>query len=304
MPLKTCVKIYYFSGTGNSLAVARDLAVRLEGELSAIPEVLRDKGGGSASAEGGTDAAGREIRPEADTLVIVFPVYYETFGGVPLIVRRFVSRLTGIESAYIAGVCTYGSGGFAAMELLGKLLERRGGKLSATMSVNMPENIYPELALAKQPRMYKCWRDHAEGAAEFIRRQETGRYRLPNLLAGPAYGLFRLIAPLLLKLFEKSSLKKLQEQSGAAVEDYEKLIPLMDNSFSVSDACTGCGTCVKVCPVENIEMREGPVWLHRCEFCLACLHCCPAGSISSTAVKGERRYHHPDVELREMILRK
>ena len=176
----------------------------------------------------------------------------------------------------------------------------------------MPENIYPELAPGKQPKMFTLWKEHSKAAAEFVREKGSGRYRLPNVLAGPAYGLFRLIAPLLLKLFKKSSLQKLQEQSETGYSDYGKLVPFMDNSFSVSRNCTGCGTCVKVCPVENIELQAaasegsglsggGPRWLHRCEFCLACLHWCPAGAISSSGVKGTRQYHHPDVSVSDMM---
>jgi flavodoxin len=33
-------EIYYFSGTGNSLVVARDIAERMEGNLIAIPSMM------------------------------------------------------------------------------------------------------------------------------------------------------------------------------------------------------------------------------------------------------------------------
>ncbi len=78
-------EIYYFSGTGNSLAVARDIARKTNGKLIPIPSIM-DK---------------ERIKTDADVIGIVFPVYYEPYGGVPLIVRRFVRKLEGIGSKYI-----------------------------------------------------------------------------------------------------------------------------------------------------------------------------------------------------------
>jgi flavodoxin len=34
------VEVYYFSGTGNSLAVARDIAEKIKGKLISIPSVM------------------------------------------------------------------------------------------------------------------------------------------------------------------------------------------------------------------------------------------------------------------------
>ncbi len=65
-------EIYYFTGTGNSLAVARDIALKTDGKLIPIPSVI-DKD---------------IIKTETDAIGIVFPTYYEPYGGVPLIVRR------------------------------------------------------------------------------------------------------------------------------------------------------------------------------------------------------------------------
>jgi len=54
------IEIYYFSGTGNSLVVARDIAEKMNGNLISIPSVM-DK---------------ESITTDADVIGIVFPVYY------------------------------------------------------------------------------------------------------------------------------------------------------------------------------------------------------------------------------------
>jgi MinD superfamily P-loop ATPase len=73
-----------------------------------------------------------------------------------------------------------------------------------------------------------------------------------------------------------------------------------DKFYSVSDDCTGCDLCKKVCPVSNIEIKDGtPAWQHHCESCTACFHYCPTKAISYKD-KGKEitRYHHPEVSVK------
>ncbi|MGZ7136213.1 MAG: hypothetical protein ACXVHY_10080, partial [Methanobacterium sp.] len=66
-------EIYYFSGTGNSLIVARDIAEKMNGNLISIPSVM-DK---------------QSLTTDADVIGIVFPVYYVGLANIPLIVQQF-----------------------------------------------------------------------------------------------------------------------------------------------------------------------------------------------------------------------
>ena len=63
--------------------------------------------------------------------------------------------------------------------------------------------------------------------------------------------------------------------------------------FAVSDACTGCGTCMRTCPMYNISMKDGkPLWGNNCAMCLACSHRCPAHAVMyghTTRHKGQYR---------------
>lgn len=50
--------------------------------------------------------------------------------------------------------------------------------------------------------------------------------------------------------------------------------------FRVTDKCTGCGLCVKRCPLSNISMSDGkPVWGGRCTHCMACICGCGEGAV-------------------------
>jgi ferredoxin len=79
-----------------------------------------------------------------------------------------------------------------------------------------------------------------------------------------------------------------------------------DRRFSADGNCTSCGTCEKVCPVNNITMKDGkPVWWHDCQFCLACIHFCPQRAIQWNGVTQEKgRYHDPCVTAADIAKQK
>jgi MinD superfamily P-loop ATPase len=79
----------------------------------------------------------------------------------------------------------------------------------------------------------------------------------------------------------------------------------MDNDFYTSEACNGCGICAKICPVNDIRIRDKkPYWQHHCELCLAYFHCCPRKAINSYAFPNTVRYHHPEASLADIIREK
>lgn len=54
--------------------------------------------------------------------------------------------------------------------------------------------------------------------------------------------------------------------------------------YLVSDRCTGCGTCLDVCPVEAIRIEDGRAKITiECMDCGACLRVCPEGAIRKQA---------------------
>ena len=281
------VEIYYFSGTGNSLALARDIARKTDGELISIPSVMdKDK-----------------INIEADVLGIVFPTYYETYDGVPLIVRRFVKKLENMENKYIFGICTYGGASVTALKCLNKLINSRDGKLSAGFTVNMPSNMAgPNLNnTEKQHKMFDVWNENLDYISEFINTRKEGEFDTQNILFGRAYILLKLIYSPLMFLFKPSTLKHLKKYSSESLP-YEEQLPFMDKSFSTDEKCVGCGNCSRICPVNNIKMVDNkPSWQHHCEFCLACFHWCPKAAIKSSELTNTIRYHHPDVKISDML---
>ena len=84
---------------------------------------------------------------------------------------------------------------------------------------------------------------------------------------------------------------------------FQESLQLMDYGFNYNDNCTGCKICLKICPVNNIEIVDSrPIWQHKCEQCFACLQWCPKEAIQfREGTFNGKRYHHPDVEISDMI---
>lgn len=69
--------------------------------------------------------------------------------------------------------------------------------------------------------------------------------------------------------------------------------------FYSTGKCIGCGKCVKLCPLNNLSLKDGkPVWGDACTHCMACIANCPTeaieyGNITQTKEKYRfQKYAH------------
>lgn len=288
--------IYYFSGTGNSYAVARDIADSINAEILSIPATIRTE----------------KVIISADVVGFVFPDYHSS---LPNIVKQFINKINRFDEQYIFGVCTYGGKGPGlTTKYLKKLIEEGGGNLAAGFAVRMPYNyIVPtisfkqcafnvtlkEVSLEEQRKMFSDWNKRLETITDFINNRKEG--------------VFETSAELLLKFID---LIKVKESVGkyiwlkiAGYARYTSLSfsesrQLMDYGFHVNENCKSCGTCEKICPVSNITLLEGkPSWQHKCEQCFACLQWCPNSAIQfGKNTENNPRYHHPDVKASDLMI--
>lgn len=183
---KQTTAIYFFSGTGNSLFMARELAKKLDAKLVSIPAVM------------GQDS----ITPEADSVGIVFPVYYATndAGGIPIIVTRFINKLSNIQTKYVFAVCTHGGTPGTTVENLKKALALRGGELAVGFTVKMSNHT---LTPKKQQLETAVQQEKIVKIAKYVSAKKTGEYetrgKLGKLAAVPVLHL--LIKPIFSKRF-------------------------------------------------------------------------------------------------------
>ncbi|HRS92768.1 MAG TPA: EFR1 family ferrodoxin [Methanolinea sp.] len=255
--------LYYFTGTGNSLAVARGLSSVI-GDCTLVPIVSEMKKGGP-------------IEPRSDRVGIVNPLY---FFGLPSIVAEFAQRLDLSHAGYTFSVITMGgTGASAASSQLDHILKGGPGKrgLDAAFSIRMPGNY---ILMYDAPDMESLERTLMKSGS---RIKEIGEMVKAGKKVFPPWSpVAALVHHLVYPRF-------IRHVHGA------------DAKFFVDDRCNGCGTCARVCPVDNIRIEnDRPAWLHHCEQCMACIQCCPPNAIQAEKTVGRRRYHHPGITIEDL----
>ena len=68
---------------------------------------------------------------------------------------------------------------------------------------------------------------------------------------------------------------------------------LSAKDFYATDECVGCDKCSKLCPLNNIKLQDGkPVWSDSCTHCMACIGNCPVNAIEYGEItKDKERYN-------------
>ena len=273
-------EIYYFSGTGNSLHVARELQRRIP-ETSLVPIV---------------SLLGREsVQTHAETVGFVFPQYATT---VPKVVAEVLKKLDLASAGYLFAIATRGGTVCRAFADVDELLNKRGRRLDSYFVLTMPSGSEPlvetfseyitEERIAGLESEMLARLDAIQDViiAQEVNREEdlSGLDVPPPDIIKPIMPFIKILEPILLPL------GKLVESSF---------------DFYFDAKCTGCGLCEKVCLAQKIKVVDGrPVWQKevKCFGCFACLNYCPEQSIqvastwylkSRTAENG--RYHHPQI---------
>ncbi len=275
-------ELYFFSGTGNSLHIARELQRRLpESELIPILRALAED----------------RVATKGEAVGFVFPQYAST---APKIVMKLLEKFDFGSASYIFAVSVRGGTDCWTFSALNELLTRKGKRLDGNFAVTMPSGSAPLIASLyreriseeKNARLEAKAMEDLDLACEAIRGRTAVR---PKRIDGPTH------APALLLPFVPFFLK-----FGKYVESRF--------DFYADSKCTGCGLCEGVCLAGKVEMLDGrPNWKEEADFyaCWACFNYCPALSIqikskwylrSDTPLTG--RCHHPQVTPKDIAAQK
>lgn len=260
--------ILYFSGTGNSLQVAKDISAKIGGVQLCKLASLTDE---------------NKVKVKSKILGIVFPVYY---ARLPLVVESVLNKLEIDKDTYVFAIATFAGSPAEVLNKLSNTLQSNGKTLNSGFLIRMPgNNIYyfGAMSLKRQNKDFKREKDKVKEISYIIKLRKNCKYELSKLLIDIPID----------RIFIKSTNK--------IMENFH----IRDKKFWVNENCNGCGVCKSICPVNNIEIVENkPKWKHNCEQCTSCIQYCPNEAIQwGIRTVKRKRYKNPNVNINELMVR-
>lgn len=233
-------ELYYFSGTGNSLYIAKKIA-------SAYPD-------SRLISIGGLDLS-RPIQSRAQNIGIVFPVY---FMEVPSIVKKFLNKLEVTNKPYVFTIANYGEQGGNALYNSRAILEKRHIEVAKTFPLVFPDNsiIYPTPS-EKIPVLLENAELQLEAVIQSILSKEKGPHPSKNLgLQVVSNIALKLAVPFLgFKDLQINSEKCSQCGLCSKVCPVENITHTGDYPH-MNQQCEMCFACLHHCPEEAIRFKK------------------------------------------------
>ncbi|MGD8779174.1 MAG: EFR1 family ferrodoxin [Ignavibacteria bacterium] len=249
--------IYYFSGTGNALNVARW-----------INNITEEKNIKTTLVNLAESNRKKPVIPKENSLVGFIS---QTHGfNFPPLMLHFILRFPKAKNckAFIMntrGGLKFGKIFFPGLSGITQLFSSlvlllKGFKIIGMRPVDLPSNwisLHPGL---KDSAITSIYEKRKEEVIEFADKILDGKRDLKalkdiiqDLLISPVSVLYYLFGRF---MFAKS--------------------------FIASGDCNNCGLCKKECPVNAIKSIDGrPYWTHKCESCMHCMNICPKRAIET-----------------------
>ncbi|MCM0237263.1 EFR1 family ferrodoxin [Bacteroides fragilis] len=197
----------------------------------------------------------------------IFPVY---MGGLPNIVREFLENYSFEKGIYYFSIGTYYAYKGCAMSIVNKIMSDNGVYLNYGNYLPSVGNCLKEYEVSQKKRV-KILKQAEIYTQDIINDLKKGKEKKHLQYCGLSD---RLHKTLFNMLFSRSHLK-----------------------FTLENNCLSCRICEKICPVNNITLKDGvPQWGENCEACHACVHWCPQNAIHIGKSKGRLQYHNPAIK--------
>jgi len=237
---KNRIDLYYYSGTGNTLLVTRQMAQVFEENAITVNMHRIEK----------TDPA--SIRTDT-TIGLAFPVAFQSTFPFLWDFFRALPKCNGTEVFMVDTMISFSG---AIVGPLKKMLKRKGYHCIGAKEIVMPSNWFPKNI------------NEREKEARIEEGKEQARTYALDLIQGrSAWRRIQILSDLFYRLCcNDYMMKNVNTAPGRRIA--------VDR-----DRCTDCGLCSRLCPVGNITVNKHPEWSDRCQTCMRCLCFCPAGAV-------------------------
>ncbi|MHA1965667.1 MAG: EFR1 family ferrodoxin [Candidatus Thorarchaeota archaeon] len=235
-------KIFYFTGTGNSLMVAK-----------AIGDAL-----GDSDVTSITRSQEKDQDQIYDTLGIVFPVYW---GGLPLKVLEFLPALKNYEGSYVFAVETHAGGPGNALSQLKAELQPIGLDLSAGFLLRMPSNYIISYDAPSEKGIQRILGNADATITEIVDIVRNKTVNLPSSTLS-SYSGIRGSYKQFLERVNSSDEKFWVDDSCTECEDCVRVCPVQnirmnENRPEWLHHCEQCLACINWCPESAIQFGTG-----------------------------------------------
>jgi ferredoxin len=253
--------IFYYTGTGNSLWVARTIQKEL-GEATLLPV---------------NEANTVKEAMNSEVVGLVFPVH---MWGLPPRVIRFISGLKTLKPQYLFAVAVNAGQVANCLIQLKKLLAKNGLSLSSGFSVNLPSNYIPwggPGPVEKQNAKFEAARQKLKTVSSIIQRAEKKLPEKGPVISSAVFSLiYRLSFPRLASMDRQFWAD--EKCNGCGICGKICLaanISLSDSKPVWGHRCEQCFACLQWCPRQAIQYGKNTAKYPR--------------------------YHHPEVKLQDML---
>ena len=230
------IKIFYFSGTGNSFWSAKKIGQGVGGDYELINI--------------GDEAQKSEIIIEADAVVFVFPSYAY---GLPIIVRRFAKSAV-FKTPYLAAFVTFGTSPGGTLGVLRRILKKKGIEKMYFGRIPAVENylaIFGTQKEKKQKRRVSMQEKATEEAVRAVIEKRENKVCTCRVFSAFISRLFSLGVKIFYKSYRVGA-----HCTGCGV--CEKICPvsaiaMKDGKPLFSNKCEHCQGCIDICPLRAIQ---------------------------------------------------